>query len=57
MILNHFISKKLIIYIIYFLLMISIINDVNYKILKPSEILLNSLDYITKKAINSIQIK
>jgi hypothetical protein len=36
---------------------ISIINDVNYKILKPSESLLNSLDYITKKVINSIQIK
>ena len=36
---------------------ISIINDINYKILKPSESLLNSLDYITKKVINSIQIK
>ena len=36
---------------------ISIINGVNYKILKPSEILLNSLDYIAKKVVNSFQIK
>ena len=36
---------------------INIINNVNYKVLKPSESLLNSLDYITKKVISSIQVK
>lgn len=36
---------------------INIINDFNYKKLKPSDILLNSLDYITKKVIDTNQNK
>ena len=36
---------------------INIINGVNYKKLKPSEDLQNSLDFIAKKVINSNQIK